>query len=52
MPASRNQRATRTAPASSNGRTSSPRKSSRPPTVFTRSAGTIRGGLTQKYELP
>ena len=45
---SRNQRATSTARVWSNGRTWLPRGSSRPPTVSTRSAGTIRSGLTQK----
>ena len=38
--------------SSSNGRISDPSTASRPPTVLTRSAGTMRGGFTQKYELP
>ena len=48
MPWSRNQRAAATAEASSKGRISLPWKSNRPPTVRTASAGTMRGGLTQK----
>jgi hypothetical protein len=52
MPWSLNQRAAARADSSSNGRTSAPVKSSRPPTPLTRWRGTIRSGLTQKYELP
>ena len=48
MPWSRNHRATATARSSSNGRISDPSTASRPPTVLTRCAGTIRSGFTQK----
>ena len=48
MPASRKNLAAATALSSSNGRISSPVTASRPPTVFTRWAGTIRSGFTQK----
>jgi hypothetical protein len=48
MPASLKKRAAARASSASNGRTSVPWWSSRPRTVFTRSAGTIRGGFTQK----
>jgi hypothetical protein len=48
IPASRKNRAAATASSRENGRTSAPVTSSRPRTVRTRSAGTIRGGLTQK----
>ena len=52
MPRSRKNRAAATASSSENGRTSSPSTPRRPPTVRTASAGTMRGGLTQKYEFP
>ena len=48
MPWALNQRATSRAPTSSNGRTSAPVKSRRPPTPLTRWRGTIRSGFTQK----
>ena len=48
MPASLKKRAAARASSSDSGRTSAPVWSSRPPTVRTRSAGTMRGGLTQK----
>ena len=38
--------------ASSSGRSSSPRKFSRPPASRTKRSGTMRSGFTQKYELP
>ena len=52
MSLSRKYAATAVAPVRSNGRICEPSTARRPPTPLTRCAGTRRGGLTQKYELP
>ena len=51
-PRSRNHRATARAPASSKPVSGVPEASMRSSTSPTRCSGTIRSGLTQKYELP